>query len=558
MEKVRITFLGGLGDIGRNCAAIETQSQILILDCGQLFPDEFMPGANSVLPDLTYLLDRKEKIVGCITTHAHEDHIGALPYLLDHVELPIYGSSFTLGMVKNRLEERQLLDRCDLIEVNDGQKISIGEFACEFLPVTHSVPSGLISAIETPQGLIVHSSDFKLDLDPIDGRLTDLNRIAELSKNPGIRLLLCDSTNSDMPGSTISESDIGASLARAFQSHQDNRIIAACFASHIHRVEQIAETAINDGRKISTLGLSMKKNLSLARKLGILEIREEHIVDIEDIRNLPPNEVCIISTGTQAEPRSALAMASTGESRWISIGEQDSVILSSRAIPGNEERVGRMINNLMRRGASVLHADHLGLHTSGHGKQEELRALHQAANPQWFVPVHGEYRHLVAHKDLAIEIGLSPERILLATDGDQVELGDSKLELIEKVTPGDYPFVQGGILEHEHHIFSDRRILGKEGCVIASVQICTKENRVLGDPSIVSKGWVNTQTAQRLENEISHAVKEGVEKALLNEETSNEYLEQRVRRVTGGLVNFINQPPHKLLFLSPKPLADQC
>ncbi|MEC8985923.1 MAG: ribonuclease J, partial [Actinomycetota bacterium] len=294
MEKVRITFLGGLGDIGRNCAAIETQSQILILDCGQLFPDEFMPGANSVLPDLTYLLGRKEKIVGCITTHAHEDHIGALPYLLEHVELPIYGSSFTLGMVKNRLEERQLLHRCDLIEVNDGEKISIGEFACEFLPVTHSVPSGLISAIETPQGLIVHSSDFKLDLDPIDGRLTDLNRIAELSKNPGIRLLLCDSTNSDMPGSTISESDIGASLARAFQSNTDNRIIAACFASHIHRVEQIAETAINDGRKISTLGLSMKKNLSLARKLGILEIREEHIVDIEDIRNLPPNEVCII------------------------------------------------------------------------------------------------------------------------------------------------------------------------------------------------------------------------------------------------------------------------
>lgn len=537
MEKVRITFLGGLGDIGRNCAAIETQSQILILDCGQLFPDEFMPGANSVLPDLTYLLDRKEKIVGCITTHAHEDHIGALPYLLEHVELPIYGSSFTLGMVKNRLEERQLLDRCDLIEVNDGQKISIGEFACEFLPVTHSVPSGLISAIETPQGLIVHSSDFKLDLDPIDGRLTDLNRIAGLSKNPGIRLLLCDSTNSDMPGSTISESDIGASLTRAFQSHKDNRIIAACFASHIHRVEQIAETAINDGRKISTLGLSMKKNLSLARKLGILGIREEHIVDIEDIRNLPPNEVCIISTGTQAEPRSALAMASTGESRWISIGEQDSVILSSRAIPGNEERVGRMINNLMRRGASVLHADHLGLHTSGHGKQEELRALHQAANPEWFVPVHGEYRHLVAHKDLAIEIGLSPERILLATDGDQVELGDNKLELIEKVTPGDYPFVQGRILEREHHIFSDRRILGKEGCVIASVQICTKENRVLGDPSIVSKGWVNAQTAQRLENEISRAVKEGVEKALLNEEVSNEYLEQRVRRVTGGLVN---------------------
>ncbi len=537
MEKVRVTFLGGLGDIGRNCAAIETLNQILILDCGQLFPDEYMPGANSVLPDLPYLLDRKEKIVGCITTHAHEDHIGALPYLLEHIELPIYGSSFTLGMIRNRLEERQLLSRCELIEVSDGEKISIGDFPCEFLPVTHSVPAGLISAIETPQGLIVHSSDFKLDLDPVDGRLTDLNRIVELSRDPGIRLLLCDSTNSDMPGSTISESDIAISLDKAFKSNENNRIITACFASHIHRVEQIAKAAITAGRKISTLGLSMKKNLSLARQLGILEIKEEHLVDIEDICDYPPHEVCIISTGTQAEPRSALAMAATGQSRWISIGEQDSVVLSSRAIPGNEERVGKMINDLMKRGADVLHSDHLGLHTSGHGKQEELRSLHQASNPEWFVPVHGEYRHLVAHKDLAIEIGMSPERILLATDGDQIELSDDGMELVEKVTPGGYPFVQGRILEYEHQIFSDRRILGKEGFVIATVQISKKDNEILGDPQIVSKGWVSAQAANRLEEEIAIAVKKGVQKTLLNEDVTDQDLEQRVRRITGSLVN---------------------
>ncbi len=537
MEKVRITFLGGLGDIGRNCAVIESLNQILILDCGQLFPDEYMPGANSVLPDLPYLLDRKEKIVGCITTHAHEDHIGALPYLLEHVEFPIYGSAFTLGMIRNRLEERQLLNRCELIEVSDGEKISIGDFPCEFLPVTHSVPAGLISAIQTPQGLIVHSSDFKLDLDPVDGRLTDLNRIAELSRDPGIRLLLCDSTNSDIPGSTVSESDIAISLDKAFKSNDDNRIIVACFASHIHRVEQIAMTAINTGRKISTLGLSMKKNLSLARQLGILEIKEEHFVDIEDIRNYPPREICIISTGTQAEPRSALAMAATGQSRWISIGEQDSVILSSRAIPGNEERVGKMINDLMMRGADVLHSDHLGLHTSGHGKQEELRSLHQASNPEWFVPVHGEYRHLVAHKDLAIEIGMSSERILLATDGDQIELSDDEIQLVEKVTPGGYPFVQGRILEYEHEIFSDRRILGKEGFVIATVQISKKENAILGDPNIVSKGWVSAHNAKRLEKEIAIAVKKGVQKTLLSENATDQDLEQRVRRITGSLVN---------------------
>ncbi len=537
MEKVRITFLGGLGDIGRNCAAIETESEILILDCGQLFPDEFMPGANSVLPDLSYLLDRSEKIVGCITTHAHEDHIGALPYLLEHISLPIYGSSFTLGMVRNRLEERQLLNNCDLIEVSDGDKVPIGQFACEFLPVTHSVPSGLISAIQTPQGLIVHSSDFKLDLEPVDGRLTDLDRIAELSKNPGIRLLLCDSTNSDVPGSTISESDIGVSLEKVFKSNEEKRIVTACFASHIHRVQQIAQTAVAAGRKISTLGLSMKKNVTLARQLGILDIMEEDLIDIESIQDYSPDQICVISTGTQAEPRSALAMASAGESRWITIGEQDAVILSSRSIPGNEDRVGRMINNLMKRGATVLHADHLGLHTSGHGNQEELRALHQAANAEWFVPVHGEYRHLVAHKDLAVEIGLPPEKVYLATDGDQIELSDDGLMLVEKVTSGGYPFVQGKILEHEHQVFSERRILGNEGFVVASVEIDNEENVILGDPKVTSKGWVNVHIAQDLEEEIARAIKEGIQKALLQKDATDEYLEQRVRRITGSLVN---------------------
>ena len=537
MEKVRITFLGGLGDIGRNCAAIETESEILILDCGQLFPDEFMPGANSVLPDLSYLLDRSEKIVGCITTHAHEDHIGALPYLLEHISLPIYGSSFTLGMVRNRLEERQLLNNCDLIEVSDGDKVPIGQFACEFLPVTHSVPSGLISAIQTPQGLIVHSSDFKLDLEPVDGRLTDLDRIAELSKNPGIRLLLCDSTNSDVPGSTISESDIGVSLEKVFKSNEEKRIVTACFASHIHRVQQIAQTAVAAGRKISTLGLSMKKNVTLARQLGILDIMEEDLIDIESIQDYSPDQICVISTGTQAEPRSALAMASAGESRWITIGEQDAVILSSRSIPGNEDRVGRMINNLMKRGATVLHADHLGLHTSGHGNQEELRALHQAANAEWFVPVHGEYRHLVAHKDLAVEIGLPPEKVYLATDGDQIELSDDGLVLVEKVTSGGYPFVQGKILEHEHQVFSERRILGNEGFVVASVEIDNEENVILGDPKVTSKGWVNVHIAQDLEEEIARAIKEGIQKALLQKDATDEYLEQRVRRITGSLVN---------------------
>ena len=281
----------------------------------------------------------------------------------------------------------------------------------------------------------------------------------------------------------------------------------------------------------------MKRNVILARQLGILEIDEAHIVDIEDIRDYPADEICVISTGTQAEPRSALAMAASGKSRWLTIGEQDSVILSSRAIPGNEDRVGRMINNLMKRGATVLHADHLGLHTSGHGKQEELRALHLAANPEWFVPVHGEYRHLVAHRDLAIEIGLPPERIHLATDGDQIEIDDTGLMLVEKVTSGEYPFVQGKILEHGHQIFAERRILGNEGFVAALVEIDKVENAVIGDPKIISKGWINTEIAEELGEEIAQALKEGIQRTLLDEDVSEDHLQQRVRRITGSFVN---------------------
>lgn len=538
MQKVSITFLGGLGDIGRNCAAIETEEQILLLDCGQLFPDELMPGAHSVLPDLSYLEDKKDKIIGCITTHAHEDHIGALSQALKYAEFPIYGSLFTLGLVRRRLQEAQILHRCELIEVQDGDVCDIGDFKCEFLPVTHSVPSGLISAISTPQGLILHSSDFKLDLEPIDSRTTDLNRITELSKSPGIRLLLCDSTNSDIPGRSASESDVGNSLRKAFELNRGQRIITACFASHVHRVQQIVEIAIEEGRKIATLGLSMKRNVTLARELDLLRIHESHIIDIEDVKDYSAHEVCVISTGTQAEPRSALAVAASGESRWLTIGERDSVILSSRSIPGNEDRVGRMINNLMKLGASVLYADHLELHTSGHGQQEELRVLHSAANPEWFVPVHGEYRHLVAHRELALDMGMPPEMVLLATDGDQIELADEGLTLIKKVTSGGYPFTQGSILEETHQIFPERTILGNEGCVVALVVVDTTRNLVVGDPKVISRGWLGGDHVTKLESELEEALKESIQKSLLAQnELTSEQLHKKVRRVAGSFVN---------------------
>lgn len=537
-NEVAVTFLGGLGDIGRNCAAIESRNQILLLDCGQLFPDEMMPGAQSVLPDFSYLMNQREKIVGCVVTHAHEDHIGALTHALEITDFPIYGSSFTLGMVRHRLNEANLMGRTELIPITDGEIVSIGDFQCEFLPVTHSIPRGLISAIHTPQGLILHSSDFKLDLNPVDSRLTDLERIAELSTDPGIRLLLCDSTNAEIPGSSISESDVGVELGKVFNENKDRRIITACFSSHIHRVQQIVEIAVGQGRKIATLGFSMRRNVALARELGILTLSEEDIIEISEIDSYSPSEICVISTGSQAEPRSSLSLAAKGDRRLLEICSEDTVILSSRSIPGNERRIGRMINHLNRRGAIVLHADYIDIHTSGHGQQDELEVLHKTAKPEWFIPVHGEYRHLLAHRDLAERNGIAPERILVAVDGDQVRLSDQGLAIHEKVCEGAYIFSQGSLRERSHDVFAERMILGEEGCVIASITIDQETRELVSGPVVISKGWLNPSTAHQLEAEIEQLLSKEINLLLSSEvKASKKALSQKVRRVTGGFVN---------------------
>jgi ribonuclease J len=537
-DEVTITFLGGLGDIGRNCAVIEASGEALLLDCGQLFPDESMPGADSVLPDLGYLDDKGDRIVGCITTHGHEDHIGALAHLLARFEFPIYGSAFTIGMVRNRLGEAGLLGRTELRPVGDNERRRIGSFDCEFLPVTHSVPRGLISAITTPQGVILHSSDFKLDLDPVDGRLTDLTRIGAIADDPGIRLLLCDSTNADVPGRSASESEIGPVFEHVFRESRGRRVIAACFSSHVHRVQQMVAAALADGRKVATLGMSMKRNVTLARELGLLTLPDNRVIDIEDVDAYPPGEVCVVSTGSQAEARSALALAAFGDSRWIDIGVHDTVVLSSHPIPGNEARVGKMIDELTRSGARVLHTSHLGLHTSGHGKQDELRVLHSVARADWFVPVHGEYRHLVAHAELAERMGTPSHRILVATDGDQVRLGDTGAELVEKVTPGSYVFVHGDLTEDDHDVFRERLILGDEGVVVATVTVSAAGRSIVAGPVVESRGWLGSDNFHDI---TSDAVEE-LRKALLvaledDDELTSDLLERRVRRAVGGFVS---------------------
>lgn len=536
--QVSITFLGGLGDIGRNCAAIETGDSLLLLDCGQLFADETMPGANSVLPDLSYLDDKGDKIIGCIVTHGHEDHIGALSHALRKHSFPIYGSAFTVGMVRSRLEEAGVLGRTELIPIADNEHVDIGPFACEFLPVTHSVPSGLISVIGTPQGKILHSSDFKLDPTPIDGRLTDMARIAEIAAEDGFRLLLCDSTNADVPGSTASESEIGPVLEQVFADNVGRRVITASFSSHVHRVQQIATAAIASGRKVATLGMSMKRNVGLARQLGLLKIPDPDFIELEDVEGYDPGQICVVSTGSQAESRSALALAAINDSRWIQIADTDTIVMSSNPVPGNEARVYRMIDELVRRGARVLHTGHMGLHTSGHGKQEELEALHRAVKPEWFVPVHGEFHHMVAHVELAERLGMEPEKVMLATDGDQIVLSDAGLDLVEGVTPGGYTFVQGSLTEDDHGIFRDRLILGEEGVVIASATIDARARSLVGDVQVQSRGWLGVGYYDALTDEVESELRTVLMSLLKGGgELSSELVERRMRRTVGQFVN---------------------
>ncbi len=388
-DPVRISFLGGLGEIGRNCACIETAGRIVVLDCGVMFPDPDMPGIDLVLPDLTYLRDHADEVEAVVLTHGHEDHTGGLAYLLRDLSVPVFGSALTLGLARNRVEEAGVEDRARFIEVGDGERRTVGPFDVEFIPVTHSVPHGFATAFHTAQGVVLHSGDFKIDLTPVDGRLTDLARIGALADGPGIRLLLADSTNAEEPGFTPSETEVGATLRRLFESSPGRRVIVTCFASHMHRVQQVADASIATGRRIATLGRSMEKNVGLGRELGVLAISEAALIDVEEIDDVDPGAVCVISTGSQGEPMSALALMAAGESRWLHLRPGDVVVLSAHPVPGNEWAVGQVIDGLHRRGAEVVHTGVAPVHVSGHARQGELQTLLSVARPQWFVPVHG-------------------------------------------------------------------------------------------------------------------------------------------------------------------------
>jgi ribonuclease J len=533
---LRIAFLGGLGEIGRNCMVLEQDDRLLLIDCGLMFPDADMHGIDLVLPDFTYLRENAERIVGCVATHGHEDHVGALSFLLRDLAFPLYGSALTLGLARHRIEEAGLLERTQLVVVADGERRRIGPFDVEFIPVTHSVPHAFAIAVHTAQGVVLHSGDFKLDLTPVDDRRTDLARIGALAASDGIRVLLADSTNAERPGYAPSERRVGSVLRALFAEQRGRRIITSSFASHIHRIQQIADAAIGCGRTVATLGLSMKKNVRLARDLGVLRIPDASLVDIEELDRFAPEQVCVISTGSQGEPMSALGLLASGENRWLKIGEQDTVILSSHAIPGNEFNVNKVIDGLLRAGAEVVHTGVADVHATGHAQADELKTLLSLTRPQHFIPIHGEYRHLVANARLARTMGVPDSRIALCEDGDVVTLSDVGLEITGRV-PAGYLYVDGIVGDVGQGVLRDRRVLAEEGVVVVVATVDINAGKVLTGPEIITRGWVYAPEAEDLLDEACDRVAAAVEEALAKGIRDVEGLEREVRRAAGQFVS---------------------
>ncbi len=532
---MRVVFLGGLGEIGRNCACIEVEGRIIVLDCGVMFPDPDMPGVDLVLPEFTYLHERKDRVDGIVLTHGHEDHTGGLSYLLRELQAPIYGSELTIGLARNRIDEAGLGDKTKFVVVRDGERVRVGPCDVEFIPVTHSVPESMALAFHTPQGVILHSGDFKIDLTPVDGRRMDMSRMGELAESEGIRLLLSDSTNAEEPGFTESESSVGVVLRRVFAAQSGKRLIVACFASHMHRVQQIIDAAVANGRKVATLGRSMGKNLELGTRLGIISIPDGSRIDIEDVDSYPADQVCVISTGSQGEPMSALSLMATGENKWLQVTDDDTVVISAHPIPGNEWSVGQVIDDLYRRGAEVVHSGAERVHVSGHARQGELRTLMSVTKPECFVPVHGEYRHMVHHARLALEMGIDPAKVLLCEDGDVISL-DAKGIARDGKVPGGYVYVDGTMDDIEGGVLRDRQKLSEEGVVMVVVTVNRQECVLSRPPAIETRGWVYAPEAEDLLTEASEVVGAAVTKALKDGAHDVEALSRHTRRALGRFV----------------------
>jgi ribonuclease J len=522
----RLVFLGGVGEIGRNMAALELHNRILVIDAGLSFPESDMPGIDLVLPDFQYLRENKDRIDGVVLTHGHEDHVGSLPYLLREFSFPIYATKLTLALIEGKLEEHGVRDRAEFHEVTPGEEVRIGPFTVRFHRVSHSIPDGCAIAIDLPSGVLLHSGDFKLDPTPIDGRVTDLQAIgAEAAK--GVHLFLADSTNAEDPGTAGSERAVGPVL---FDITRDapRLVVVACFASHIHRIQQVVNAARQSGRKVAFLGRSMHQSVNAARTNGYLDIPDEAIVLIEDVEEMDPREVVVCCTGSQGEPLSALSLMAAHEHKWVKLQPGDRVVLSSSVIPGNETGIHRTIDGLYRTGADVFHVPMDHVHVSGHAASEELKFMLNLVRPRWFVPIHGELRHLAHHARLAREVGIPHDRILIVEDGDTIELGE-EVRKGQRV-PSGMTFVDGlGIGDVGEVVLRDRRKLAEDGIVVVVVTVDKRSGEVLAGPDVINRGFVFEDASEALLDEARERTVRSLEQSAQDEVSDPSVLSQNIR-----------------------------
>ena len=529
-KKLSIIPLGGLGEIGKNMTAFRYGDDIILIDAGLMFPEDDMLGIDLVIPDISYLIENRDKVKGIFLTHGHEDHIGALPFILKQLEVPVYGTALTLGILEGRLEEAGV-STASLNVIKSGERVRAGAFKLEFMRVNHSIPDAIGMAIHTPVGLIIHTGDFKIDQTPVDGQVMELNRFAEYG-DQGVLLMMADSTNAERPGYTQSEKFVGETFDNEFR-YAKNRIIVATFSSNVHRIQQICDTAVKFKRKVAVMGRSMVNVVNISLEMGYLKVPDGVLIDIDEIRNYTNDQIVVICTGSQGEPMSALTRMSMGDNRKVQIVPGDTVIISAAPIPGNEKMVSNTINHLYMQGAEVVYEKANGVHVSGHASQEELKIMHNLVRPKFFMPVHGEYRHLVKHAKLAESLGMDRKNIMIAENGSIVELSKDKICISGKVTSGKVLIDGLGVGDVGNIVLRDRRQLSQDGIMIVVVGVEKAAGQIISGPDIVSRGFVYVREAEDLMGEAREKVQEALDKCEEKNNTDWSALKTAIRDSLG-------------------------